>query len=62
MREKHRYMEKFMKNKDNSFTYESDGSMLFFGRDYQTEALRRKYPPRNLEASFEHQEDPINQS
>ena len=41
-----------MKNKDNSFTYESDGSMIFFGRDYQTEALRRKYPPKALEASF----------
>ena len=50
--EKNRYMEKFLRNKDNSFTYEDDGSMLFFGRENQTEALRRKYPPKNLNASF----------
>lgn len=42
-------MGKFMKNKDNNFSYADDGTVIFFNQDRQAEALRRKYPPKNLD-------------
>lgn len=55
-------MEKFMRNKDNTFTYNNDGSLLFYGKDKQADSLKRKYPPQALGFDFEYQEDPIDPS
>ena len=46
-----------MKQKNNNFSFDTDGNYLFFDNEKQHVSLRKKYPPSNLQFEIEHQED-----
>lgn len=47
-----------MSQKNNNYSYDTDGNYIFFEAEAHHHALRRKYPPSNLSYQLDQPEDP----
>lgn len=47
-----------MSQKNNNYSYDTDGNYIFFEAEAQHHALRRKYPPSNLSYQLDQPKDP----
>lgn len=51
-------LQKFLREKTNSFAFEDDGSLILRGQESQRRSLRKVYPPKPISYDLEEQEDP----